>query len=858
MHMIYSRSRHFLTVAWLFFLPLACLMPASPAQEALSAKENAEARELWAAGYVKFDAGIKAEKARNVTLALDLFQQARDTFNQVKDRFPEWNPSLLNYRIQDCSQRITRLTDVVEAQSETLSKPALVALVRQQKEQLAAQDEQLRELGRQLRLANEALDRARSEAARNAAAAARLDELLNENRQLHARVTAFQERITQLTKLTEELRENAGIKDVAAELQLKLDVVTAREKEMSQLAEGYRQQIKSLQEQVVAVSLEREQYKQSAEQLKTATTEAIKKAEDSAQRLTAAQEQAAASSAAAQRLEQANAAVTREVDALRGQAVAHRQEIEQLRDFRDKYLVLLTECRKLQTELAQVREQVVQSAAEVKEPDSTRLRQLEAENADLKGQLELTRKQAKEMAALAETVRRREEQGSAAAAELAAARDQLQDVRMQLARQASLVESLQQENRHLNDTGMLLQRQLAQAQKELGIQKAKTTRMETGTAAAQSLTAERERRIAELAAAKQALERQVADQLAMLQNQEQEIAHLTSRVSAQETAEVEGADQQPMEVNMDDSLRQSLEEALTDREYAQQQVAELRATLQAREKELAYYQERAETPAESSLEQENQRLRDDLKEVYETLLREREQVRTLERELASVQDRGREAPESAAIPLMTTGNTANLSAEERLLVQGLLRKGVDAEAAKNVEAAVWNYQRVLEYDPANKGALQRLGTVTLNQGDYAAAERYFRRAFYTDPDDPETLIPLGFVLLHREKPDMALSMLSRAVALNDQSAVAQRSLGVACSNLGWKEAGEVQFRRALKIAPNDSEAAFNLAILLASQTDRPAAEARHWYRIARDNGAAADPQLDKYFGYAENDTQDGQ
>jgi tetratricopeptide (TPR) repeat protein len=188
------------------------------------------------------------------------------------------------------------------------------------------------------------------------------------------------------------------------------------------------------------------------------------------------------------------------------------------------------------------------------------------------------------------------------------------------------------------------------------------------------------------------------------------------------------------------------------------------------------------------------------------------------------------------------------AAQRQLLARGFLRQGVAAEKEGNVEAARWNYGKVLENDPDNHTATQRLGLIAAELKQDKEAIRYLKRAFRLDPDNRDILLPLGFALVRQSEPDLAVSMLSRAVALEPDNADAHRYLGVACSTLGWYGAAEVQFRRTFELNPDDADNAFNLAALLATREPPRLEEAKTWYLRARKLGAAAEPGLDQMFG----------
>jgi predicted nucleic acid-binding Zn-ribbon protein len=178
-------------------------------------------------------------------------------------------------------------------------------------------------------------------------------------------------------------------------------------------------------------------------------------------------------------------------------------------------------------------------------------------------------------------------------------------------------------------------------------------------------------------------------------------------------------------------------------------------------------------------------------------------------------------------------------------VQELLHYGSMAEQQDKDEAAKWHYQRVLEIDPENLVALQRMGHLLTDFGDFENAERYLMRAFYQDPDAQETLLPLGYALALQQKADLAVSMLSRAVALFPDNPHSHRSLGIACRQIGWLQPATVQFTRAFKLDASDSDTAFNLAVLYATAEEPRLDKARKWYQTARELGAESDPGLER-------------
>lgn len=271
-----------------------------------------------------------------------------------------------------------------------------------------------------------------------------------------------------------------------------------------------------------------------------------------------------------------------------------------------------------------------------------------------------------------------------------------------------------------------------------------------------------------------------------------------------------------------------------------------------------------------------------------------ERVSTLSAELAVLQARVAHSDAQGQTDAPTLQGERDRRLRERdALVKGYVEQGLDAERQGRVEAARWNYQKALSLVADNKTALQRLGQLAYGQGDDISAIRFLKQAFYGDPDDVKTLFALGYSYARQSQADWAVATMGRAVSLQPDNASMARVYGVTLMQLGWRDAAEREFRRALKLNPQERDAAFNLAVLLASaasdrgqglthehlqrlregtrsvakggdreaakavatmlnwleygtkQADKRRAEARQWYDTALKLGAEPDPNLEK-------------
>ena len=146
----------------------ACLIPLF----AMADLDNV--RNEWMKGYTKLEAADKASKAKRNQEAIPLYRAALAVFESVQRRYPQWNSTLLNYRINYCRQMLEQLTTVQEVKPESLSPNDLVKLNKEYANTIAQLSEERRFLESRVEVLTESLDRARAEAAKAASVEASL------------------------------------------------------------------------------------------------------------------------------------------------------------------------------------------------------------------------------------------------------------------------------------------------------------------------------------------------------------------------------------------------------------------------------------------------------------------------------------------------------------------------------------------------------------------------------------------------------------------------------------------------------------------------------------------------------------
>lgn len=192
-------------------------------------------------------------------------------------------------------------------------------------------------------------------------------------------------------------------------------------------------------------------------------------------------------------------------------------------------------------------------------------------------------------------------------------------------------------------------------------------------------------------------------------------------------------------------------------------------------------------------------------------------------------------------PSVKTSPTPQVPGE----VMGLARDAKEQFERSNYRDAEKIYDKALAKAPNNLYLLSNKGVVLFRAQKYKLAEETFKKAIAIAPEDDFCHCTLGIVYYQQGKFDDAITELTKALAINPKNATAHNYTGITASQKGWQEAALKELDTAVAIDPNYADAHFNLAVVFATQNPPKKEEARQHYKRAIELGAEPDAALEQ-------------
>ena len=905
----------------------ACLIPLF----AMADLDNV--RNEWMKGYTKLEAADKASKAMRPQEAIPLYRAALAVFESVQRRYPQWNPTLLNYRINYCRQMLEQLTNTQEVKPESLSPNELVKLNKEYANTIAQLSEERRFLESRVEVLTESLDRARAEAAKAASVETSLSAASSSRKKLEETNNLLQLRLREANKEIEALKRASSadretLKTVQ-KLQKTEDLLRQSQTDLGRITEDLknsRDKVDALNKAYDKLQHEKTELGEELEKARKLAQNRLTDNESLQTRLKTAQKNADELEKTLQKREAAleklkkkggkekteeGGELSEDLQVARAKNVALSEELLTLKAEHDKLKRQLQASEEQRIKLSDRITSDTQGWKESAKDEKVKGKQMAQLQKDLEEAQTAAKQLQQRLDAQIELTRRQEENITALTTDDSGNPNLARKVILQKAQIDKLASENNALNEQLKDADPLARKSLATINR-LNLQIADNKKkLERAAQEIAELKANRDKQAdAQTAAIKKATEeldsqkpdqgsqdidawktlyeknfalaRQALDKEAesnerirrledrFLETQEQLDEREKELVAAQNAlaiAEIAAREAQSKLAAADmaaktvagqteaaKGLSTSLADTTRDLQSKNLAINTLQSKISVLEAQLRDADERAtsQTKNLSALadgSDDKTKWLEHIKQLTARLEQEQKHRRALEMALAEKETSVQDVTKTADQQKIDNGpdmveERRRREREKDAVLKGYLRQAIDAEKQEKVEAAQWNYQKVLEMEPENRIALQRLGIIAANLGHDQDTIKYLQRAFRQDPDDPDTLFALGYSLIRQSEPDWAVSMLARAVALNPQNPDIARTYGMALATLGWTQAAEIQLEKAYNLKKEDAEAPLALAILLGSSKPPRIDEAKKWYQIAIQNGAQHDPGLD--------------
>ena len=142
--------------------------------------------------------------------------------------------------------------------------------------------------------------------------------------------------------------------------------------------------------------------------------------------------------------------------------------------------------------------------------------------------------------------------------------------------------------------------------------------------------------------------------------------------------------------------------------------------------------------------------------------------------------------------------------------QEAISRGDAAVDSGDLDRALFEYIRALDFDPHDADVLYKIGAIHAYRDNTRLAELAFRWALREDPKNPGALQGLGILLLQRRDYDEAGRLLSEAVQIQPRLWRAHNALGVIADLRQDFHTAQNHYEQALSVLPNSAMLLNNL------------------------------------------------
>jgi tetratricopeptide (TPR) repeat protein len=171
-------------------------------------------------------------------------------------------------------------------------------------------------------------------------------------------------------------------------------------------------------------------------------------------------------------------------------------------------------------------------------------------------------------------------------------------------------------------------------------------------------------------------------------------------------------------------------------------------------------------------------------------------------------------------------NDANLGVriEAASALAGLPPGALSEAQTKALEPVLKEYLATLSFSEDMPSGRYNRANYEMNRGNFAEAEKQFRKALEMDDQFYMAAVNLSLMLNRQGRNEEAAALLEKSLRSNPHSASIAFNLGLLLAEVGKNKQAEDMLRKAWQEDPRMAAAAYNLAVLVGARDPREAAE----------------------------------
>jgi len=815
------------------------------------------ARGEWLRGLDYFEKGDKAREMDSIKNALVLFRKATSIFRNLKKKYPDWHPKLIDFRINLCLGKIDDLQLELDKKRMTVTDAdAQNVFLR---EQLDNQKAAIRSLKNELANTVTKLEAAKREIQRGAASSANLESIMKSKAELEKKCALLQEmnqrlkahstdngtgqttmdkeeadkalrRIVSLEKSNAQLRNLlekgkdafSKMANEKANLEYKLKVTASA---IDSLKTKLDAQAKIARQNTAAITRITKEKAELSKELDDAKKKVDNAKTDLAKlRNNLKNARLKKGGPLAKQLENENEILLKDLEL----AHLNLEKIKKQRDSLESRLAEQTKKSRGIEKLLAVKDK--HSTTATKDAQTLRNKLFVSESVIKRQDDALKKEQAKydalkkDFDALAEKYKNRDKR-QAEFSDLARQSVELESAKRNLASELEKMKTNAEELRRSLKKNKQRMRKLEQEYSNLLADKANMKRKLAKSTLDNEQYPEMEKRVEKLLA-QQTVAREEKNKL------EQKLESITSELTKCKS------DLKQTNIRLKAAL-EKLDDEPTGNQPSNQTQNALAKENELLKKKLA---EAKQQPAKPTQREKTQNVQPDNTGKLAAL---EKQNAVLKAKLEIARARVKAASKKTTIPppAITKKQPSPHNTHGKQFLK-LTKLATTAENNGKKDVAIWYYKKALTIAPDDPTVSTKLGYIYAETGNDEKAVPLLEQAVAKDGGNIDALLALAFCRIRRGENYLALGAAAKANAINPKDPRIQRYLGIICDNLGWKDAAEQQFKHSFNLDPTSSQTAYNAAALLSTLEGRRD-DAALWYKKALELGAERDQGLEK-------------